>query len=124
MDGHVVDHLSRIVKKWDENPVREHFFDGYLFKLDLYTPWFANIVDYIVIGKLPFQFSYNKKWKLKSKSKHYVWEFHWKIRIDQFVRICVAENEHESILSICHERACRGYFGLKCTARKTLDFRF
>ncbi|KAA0063137.1 uncharacterized protein E5676_scaffold1213G00090 [Cucumis melo var. makuwa] len=38
MDNPVVDHLSRIVKKQDENLLREHFFDEYVFKLDLHTP--------------------------------------------------------------------------------------
>ena len=45
-----------------------------------------------------------------------------KIGIDQVVRRCVAENEHDYILSFCHERACGGHFGVKHTARKILDW--
>ena len=127
MDNPIVDHLGRIIYKQEKNPVREHFFDEYLFKLDLHTPWYADIVNYFVTGKkLPSHFSYNRKRKLKSESKHYVWEspYIWIIRINQVVRICVAENENESIFSFCHERPCGGHFGPKRTARKILDFGF
>ena len=74
MDNPVANHLGIIVQKQDGNPVREHFFDEYLFKLDLHTPWYADIVNYVVTGKLHSHFSYNQKYKLKSESKHYVWE--------------------------------------------------
>ena len=123
MDNPVADHLSRVLKKQDENAVREHFFEKYLFKLDLHTPWHANIINYLVTGKLPSHFSYNQKCKLKSESKHYVWEspYLWKIGIDQVVRRCVAENEHESILSFFLERAYGGHFDHKRIARNILD---
>ena len=77
-------------------------------------------------GNNPTHFSYNKKCKLKSQSKYYFWEssYLWKIGLDQIVRRCVTKNEHESILSFCHERACGGYFGPKRNARKILDYRF
>ncbi|KAL0324589.1 UNVERIFIED_CONTAM: hypothetical protein Scaly_2426000 [Sesamum calycinum] len=40
---------------------------------------------------------------------------------DQVVRRCVPNDEHNSVLTFCHNFACGGHFGPKRTARKVLD---
>ncbi|KAL0442216.1 UNVERIFIED_CONTAM: Retrovirus-related Pol polyprotein from transposon.6 [Sesamum radiatum] len=41
---------------------------------------------------------------------------------DQVVRRCVPNDEHNSVLTFCHNFACGGHFGPKRTARKVLDY--
>jgi len=38
------------------------------------TPCYADIVNYLVCGIVPFDFSYQKKKKLFSDAKYYQWE--------------------------------------------------
>ena len=59
----VADHLSRILVK-DNEPVsiRESFPDEQLLTVShTKTPWFANIVNYLVIGQIPDGWSKNEK---------------------------------------------------------------
>ena len=55
----VVDHLSRIERVPDvDSPVRDDFPDDHLYILysiseSLSTPWFANIVNYLVASVFP-----------------------------------------------------------------------
>lgn len=48
----VVDFLSRIQNIKDDTPVEDKFPDEYLFAVNTQTPWFADITNYLVTGKL------------------------------------------------------------------------
>jgi hypothetical protein len=48
----VVDFLSRI-KPDDDTPVDDSFPDEYLFAVSAHPPWYADITNYLVAGKLP-----------------------------------------------------------------------
>lgn len=49
----VVDFLSRIQNIKDKIPVEDKFPDEYLFAITTQTPWFGDIANYLVTGKLP-----------------------------------------------------------------------
>ena len=122
----VADHLSRIVQKQESMPIREDFPDEHLFQTNLQAPWYADIVNYLVTGNFPPEFSFSQKAKLRSDAKNYFWEppCLWKYCSDQIIRKCVPEHEYESILSFCHDHACGGHFSTKRMARKILDSGF
>eukprot|EP00253_Pinus_taeda_P019666 PITA_19666 len=59
----VVDFLSRL--KTNENiPVDDSFSDEYLFAVSAHSPWYADIANYLVAGKLPSHLSHREKRKI------------------------------------------------------------
>ncbi|KAL0289231.1 UNVERIFIED_CONTAM: hypothetical protein Scaly_2707900 [Sesamum calycinum] len=94
-----------------------------LFKMQGMVPWYSVIVNYLVAHTLPTDLSRAQKDKVKSEAKYYVWDdpYLWRFCSDQVVRRCVPNDEHNSVLTFCHNFACGGHFGPKRTARKVLD---
>ena len=51
----MADHLSRIVSEEDGLPINEIFPDEYLYAATLKDiPWYADIINYLVNGVLPY----------------------------------------------------------------------
>ena len=128
----VVDHLSRIERVSDEDsPIRDDFPDDNLYILysisdSLYTPWFANIVNYLVAYVFPPLASKAQKDKIKSDAKHFIWEdpYFWKLCSDLVIRRCIPDHETDSVLRFSHSSALGGHLGVQRTARKVLDCGF
>jgi hypothetical protein len=49
----IVDFLSRLTNKGGIDPVEDTFPDEHLFALSINTLWFVDIVNYLVVGRLP-----------------------------------------------------------------------
>ena len=49
----VADFLSRVPKSDDTLAVEDQFFDGHLFVVAVKTPWYADVENYLAVGKLP-----------------------------------------------------------------------
>ncbi|KAM2899054.1 hypothetical protein COP2_008518 [Malus domestica] len=125
----VADHLSRFVHSNTEEDLislRESFPDEQLFSLKIIDPWYADIINYKVIKKIPDDFTRAQKDKLVKTAKYYEWDdpYLWKYCIDQLIRRCVPESEFKSVLTFCHSYACGGHFGAKRTALKVLESGF
>ncbi|KAH9752794.1 hypothetical protein KPL71_014847 [Citrus sinensis] len=116
----VADHLSRLTYNEDALPLHENFPDEQLLHVGIVTPWYANIVSYLVTRTVPKEITCAQKAKIKSDAKYYVWDepYLWKHCSDQVIRRCVPETEFASILTFCHTLACGGHFGPKRTALK------
>ena len=117
----VADFLSRL--KTDENvPVDDSFPDEYLFAVSAYSPWYADIANYLVAGKLPSHLSHREKRKIIQQSARYSWIsgclFH--TGLDHEVRRCIGEDEIYDVLKACHDGPCGGHFANKRTAHKVL----
>ncbi|CAN6677577.1 unnamed protein product [Malus baccata var. baccata] len=87
----VADHLSRFVHSNTEEdliPLRESFSDEQLFSLTITDPWYADIINYKVIKKIPDDFTRAQKDKLVKTAKYYEWDdlYLWKYCIDQLIR--------------------------------------
>ncbi|PIN01369.1 DNA-directed DNA polymerase [Handroanthus impetiginosus] len=119
----VADHLSRLISREGPLPLHDSFPDEYLFSVQKASPWYADIVNYLVTKSLPKDLSRTQRDKIKSDAKYYVWDdpYLWKHCSDQIIRRCVSESEIPSILGFCHSYACGGHFGPKRTARKVLE---
>ena len=109
----VADHLSRIERDADPFPIQDDFPDEQLFLLHGITPWFADIVNFLVAGVFPTGASRSQIHKLKSDAKYYVWGdlYLWKFGSDQVIRRCVPDYEIESILKFSHASQVGGHFG-------------
>ena len=60
-DNVIVDHLSRLEKTTEEekrSELEENFPNEQLFVLAVQTPWYADIVNYLAHGIMPYDFSY------------------------------------------------------------------
>eukprot|EP00253_Pinus_taeda_P017045 PITA_17045 len=115
----VADFLSRL--KTNENiPVDDSFPDEYRFAVSAHSPWYADIANYLVAGKLPSHLSHREKRKIIQQSARYSWIsgclFH--TGIDQEIQRCVGEDEIYDILKACHDDPCGGHFADKRIAHK------
>ena len=84
------------------------FFDSFP------TPWFANIVNYLVASVFPPLASKAQNDKIKSDAKHYIWDdpYLWKLRNDQVIRRCIPDHEIDSVLQFCYSSAPGGHLGI------------
>ncbi|CAN6712804.1 unnamed protein product [Malus baccata var. baccata] len=123
----VADHLSRLniptASEEDSLPLRESFPDEQLFAVKFSTPWFADIVNYLVKGVVYPDLTLQQKKKFLSDVKHYFWDepYLFKYCPDQIIRRCIPEAEQESVLRFAHHFACGGHFGQKRTADQFLQ---
>ena len=63
----VADHLSRLTYKFytDITPINDFFPNEFLFSITS-MPWYANIVNFLITGKMPMQ------WNTQDKKKYLV----------------------------------------------------
>ena len=98
----VSDHLSRIKGPVDSLPIRDNFPNEHLMQLHSshVTPWFTDIVNFIVAYVVPPHASRSQINKLKSDVKYYVWDgpYLWRFGSDQVICKCVLDPEIQSIL--------------------------
>ena len=116
----VADHLSRLVPESDSHdiPIGDSFPDEQLFALAHY-PWYVDIVNYLITGQIPAQWTSQQKKKFLTDIKKYYFDdpYLFKYCPDQIMRRCVPNDEQVRILTFCHSEACGGHF----SARKTAD---
>ena len=119
----VADFLSRIQNTNEDSPVEDKFPDEYLFAVTTKTPWYADIANYLVTGKLPPHLFPNEKRKIIQESSNYSWISNelFKTWLDCVIRRCVREDEMPDILKACHDEPCGGHFANKRTAYKILS---
>ncbi|XP_052287336.1 uncharacterized protein LOC127898878, partial [Citrus sinensis] len=92
----VADHLSRLHFDTitESLPLNESFPDEQLMNVEV-LPWYADIVNYLVTGKLPEHWTKQDKAKFFAEIKNFFWDdpYLFKYCADQIVRRCVPENE-------------------------------
>lgn len=117
----VADFLSRL--KNNENiPIDDSFPGEYLFAISAHSPWYADIANYLVAGKLPSHLSHREKRKIIQQSARYSWIsgclFH--TGLDQEIQRCIGEDHIYDVMKACHDGPCGGHFADKRTAQKVL----
>ncbi|KAJ8770395.1 hypothetical protein K2173_015009 [Erythroxylum novogranatense] len=91
----VADHLNRLMLNEKSSPLDDDFLDEQLLGVQRITPWYADIVNYLVAGTLPENLTRGEIEKIKRDAKYYVWDdpYLWKFCSDQIIRRCVMEVE-------------------------------
>jgi hypothetical protein len=117
----VADFLSRLTPD-DDTPVDDSFPDEYLFAVFAHSPWYADIANYLVAGKLPSHLSYREKKSIIHQSAWYSWisGYLFHTGADQEIRRCIREDEVYDLLKACHDGPCGGHFAAKRTTHKIL----
>ena len=89
------------------------------------TPWYADIVNYLACGVMPFEFNYKQRRKLRIDCRLYIWDDPLLYRReDMIIRRCVPETEQGGIMEKCHASPYRGHFAGDKTTRKILQLGF
>ena len=116
----VADHLSRLVLESSSHgvPIGDSFPDEQLFAF-VHYPWYADIVNYLVTGQIPPQWTSQKKRKFLVDIKKYYFDdpYLFKYCLDQLMRRCVPNDEQIGILTFFHSEAR----GMRFSLRKTAD---
>lgn len=119
----VADFLSRLATQNNELAIDDSFLDEHLFAINTYTPWYANIANYLVSSRVPPYFSPQEKRLLIEKSFPFSYIARWLYYIgpNHVMRRCVREYETYGILHACHDEPCGGHFATKRTSMKILN---
>ena len=64
-DNVVADHLSRLVHNEDLLPLKDFFPNEQLLAMEDSTPWYADLLNYLVTKRLPIGLSQSQRHKLK-----------------------------------------------------------
>ncbi|KAL4280281.1 hypothetical protein GQ457_03G021420 [Hibiscus cannabinus] len=124
-ENQIADHLSRL-EGGDTHDnhfeIHDTFPDEHLL-LAVATPWYADIVNFLVSGILPYDLTYQGKKRFLHNAKHYYWDepLLFKQCADQVIRRCVPEEEQQNVLLQCHSSAYGGHFGGTRTSAKVLQ---
>ena len=123
----VADHLSRLVPVTTSEglPIGDTFPDEQLFVL-VHFPWYVDIVNYLVTGQIPPQWTSQQKRKFFVDIKKYYFDdpYLFKYCPDQLMRRCVSNEDQIGVLAFYHSEACGGHFSARKTADKILQAGF
>ena len=88
-----------------------------LMKVTDTTPWYANIVNFMVAGYVPP--GENKK-KLIYESRHHLWDdpYLYRVCANGLLRRCVPTAKGMRIIEKCHAAPYGGHYGVYCTQAK------
>ena len=114
--------LSWLTHDSENIPVDDDFLDENLFVVAVKVPWFADISNYQVTGKVPVHFPSHEKRRIIQQSVNYSWEGNdiFLLGPNLIIRMCVREYEMYDILKACHGGPCGGHFSNKNTTYKVL----
>ncbi|XP_076954200.1 uncharacterized protein LOC143628510 [Bidens hawaiensis] len=121
----VADHLSRFVgqeeEEKDERAINKCFTDKQLFSIST-LPWYADIINFLVVDTIPEFWPKKKKQHFLSQVKHYAWEDPdlFRVGADQVMRRCITEEEMRSVLYHAHSSPCGGHFSGQKTGHRVL----
>ena len=118
----VADFLSRFTNSDDSFPVEDSFPIEHLFPVSAHSPWYADVANYLVAGKLLAHMSKREKRKIIQQSARYCWiNGHlFYTGPDLEIRRCVWEDEIFHILKSCHDEPCGGHFADSRKGHKAL----
>jgi len=69
----VADFLSRMPKPVDVAAVEDQFPDEHLFVVTIKTPWYADVANYLAVGKLPKHLIPNERKQIVQRSTRFSW---------------------------------------------------
>ena len=123
----VDDHLSQLVPESISHgfPISYSFPDEQLFAL-VHCPWYADMVNYLVTGQIPPQWTSQQKRKFLVHIKKYYFgdPYLFKYYPDQLMGRCVPNYDQIGVLTFCHSEACGGHFFARKTSDKILQAGF
>jgi hypothetical protein len=118
VENSVADHLSRLQHKEKHDlPINDYLRDDTMLKITHSTPWYADIVNFIVTGYVP---PGADKRKLIHESRLHLWDepYLFRVCVDGLLRRCVPKAEAIQIMERCHASPYGGHYGAFRTQAK------
>ncbi|RDY01096.1 Retrovirus-related Pol polyprotein from transposon 17.6, partial [Mucuna pruriens] len=112
-ENSIADHLSQIKKENDSMPIRDEFPDEQLLHINMPTPWFANIYNFVAASQFPPKVS--RLYKETSK-RCQILTFG-----DSALIKCILDAEIKSVLQFCHAASGGDHYGSTRMTKKVLD---
>jgi hypothetical protein len=115
VENYMVDHLSCLqFEESAELPINDYMRDDTLLKVSTTDPWYANIINYIVVGYITL--GADKK-KIIQDSILHLWDdlYLYRVCVDGLLRRCILAFETWKILEHCHSSPYGGHYGAFCT---------
>ena len=113
-DNVIADHLSRLENPTEDErgtQIGENFPDEQLFQVSVEVQWYADIVNYLASGIMLPEFNYQRKRKLRTDARVYIWDGPLLFRrVDQIIKRCILEAEQGEILDKCYASPYGGHF--------------
>ena len=66
-----VDFISQLTNNDDNSPIEDSFHDEHLFAVSVHSPWYADIANYLVVGKLPSHLSKGERRRIAQHNARY-----------------------------------------------------
>eukprot|EP00253_Pinus_taeda_P002004 PITA_02004 len=110
-------------KPADAAIVEDQFLDEHLFGVTVRTPWYAEVANYLAVGKLPKHLMPNERKQIVQRSTLFSWigGYLFHTGEDMHIRRCVREYEVFDILKACHDGSCGRHFSDRRTSYKVLQ---
>ena len=104
----VIDFLSTIINNKEPQLVDDAFLDEHLFAISTNVPWFANVANYLVVGKLPRHMKSKEKKRIVQQSSIFSWIDGYFFYTGPYlvIRRCVRDDEIYPILRTSHDGPC------------------
>ena len=114
--------MSKLLDKMGENPLDDKLVDDSLFVVTARPDWYAGIIEVLTTQKLPEDWTKEERRRVRVNSRHFTVIGHRLFRegADGLLKRCVLKVEVSSILEVCHDSACEGYFSGQLTGQKIL----
>jgi len=118
----VANFLSRVPRIDDTVEIEDQFPDEHLFVVTVKTPWYADVANYLAVGKLPKHLMSKERKLIVKHNTRFSWirGYLFHTRTDMHIRRCVKEDEIYDILKACHDGPCGGQFADHKTGHKIL----
>lgn len=123
----VVDHLSRLTESIaKEEEINDAIPGEQLMKISQIqskTPWYADLVNYLVCGITPAEASYQQKKKFLHDAKQYYWDepYLYKHCSDTIIRRRIPDEEIQQVIYHCHSSPYGGHASTSKTQAKVLQ---
>ena len=106
----VADHLSKMQIQGSDLPINDYLRDDTLLKVTTTSPWYANLVNFMVTGYIP---PGEDKKKLIHLSRFLLWDdpYLFKVCADGLLRHYIPMCETHKILERCHSSPYGGHYG-------------
>jgi hypothetical protein len=114
----VADHISHLQFEGSaEQPVNDYMRDDTMLKVSTADSWYANIINYIVVGYIPPRVD---KRKIIQDSRLHLWDdpYLYRVCADGLLRRYILAFETWKILEHCHSSPYGGHHGAFCTNAK------
>ncbi len=107
----------------DAATVEDQFLDEHLFAFTIKTPWYADVANYLVVGKLPKHLIPNERKQIVQHSTRFSWigGYLFHTGVNMHIRRCIYEDEIFDILKACHDGPCDGHLKDRRTGHKVLQ---